>query len=316
MSDFDRHLASRLAKIALRSYRIDRPAEGLTDLQLGFLSPPQEFISGQDRIDACLLGRAADGIVLAFRGTLPLVFDQGQDKFISSVHDWLQDGRADLVPAPNGMDGNVHRGFFDALNNLQAQFMPQLEQLQKAKPERLLITGHSKGGAVAVIAAAALLGRFPVAALYTFAAPRPGSIEFVRDVAEKIPNFWRLEFQDDIVPHLPPVARLLDYFANNDPSLRALATALYRSAGALQFLNWDTPIGMVVDSQSIDMERALRLANRLLRLELEEIANCHSLDNCYIPAIDGTAPPRPLDIARPLSTTVSHIDPLNQPGGA
>ncbi len=39
---------------------------------VGFMQPPAAFQAGKDDINACLVGTTPDGVVVAFRGTLPL----------------------------------------------------------------------------------------------------------------------------------------------------------------------------------------------------------------------------------------------------
>lgn len=69
----------------------------------------------------------------------------------------------------------------------------------------LYVTGHSQGGAEAALATRAFIaGGFPVAAAYTFAAPRPGDAAFAQSIPETVP-IHRIEFGDDIVPHAPPL---------------------------------------------------------------------------------------------------------------
>src|SRR5262249_38332032 len=41
---------------------------------------------------------------------------------------------------------------------------------------------------------------FPIAATYTFAAPRPGDAQFAASIGSEV---HRIEFGDDIVPHVP-----------------------------------------------------------------------------------------------------------------
>ena len=52
----------------------------------GFVQPPTVFTAGPTPIDGCLVGQMADGLVLAFRGTMPLDFDSPP-----SVRDWVSD---------------------------------------------------------------------------------------------------------------------------------------------------------------------------------------------------------------------------------
>src|SRR5438270_14011458 len=50
----------------------------------GFTATPTAFASGDQHIDACLVGTTADGVVLAFRGTLTFNFNDR-----ASLRDWL-----------------------------------------------------------------------------------------------------------------------------------------------------------------------------------------------------------------------------------
>jgi hypothetical protein len=70
---------------------------------------------------------------------------------------------------------------------------------------KLWVTGHSLGGALAVIAAAEFEGVFPVTGLHTFGQPRVGFSAF-RDFmnAHYAGRFFRFVNDDDIVPRVPP----------------------------------------------------------------------------------------------------------------
>ena len=58
--------------------------------------------------------------------------------------------------------------------------------------------------AEATLATAAFVrAGFKVAATYTFAAPRSGDLKFKESIQTP---FFRIEYGNDIVPHLPPVA--------------------------------------------------------------------------------------------------------------
>jgi hypothetical protein len=91
------------------------------------------------------------------------------------------------------------------------------------------ITGHSKGGAIAIIAAIKSLEgglNWPIqkqpSAIYTFSAPRPFTNNKTRDYVEKYGNdlkqlLWRLEYKNDLVPLLPPEKNFYDhYIAKNE----------------------------------------------------------------------------------------------------
>jgi hypothetical protein len=68
----------------------------------------------------------------------------------------------------------------------------------------VIVTGHSQGGAEAVLGTAALTAAgFSVEATYTFGAPRAGSQAFANSIETPV---FRLEYGHDLVPHLPASA--------------------------------------------------------------------------------------------------------------
>jgi hypothetical protein len=74
---------------------------------VGFLPPPTPpptiIVGGPDKIDGCLVGTSADGVILAFRGTLMPKLD------LPSILDWLQDLLAIPVPV-QGLPGQSTPG--------------------------------------------------------------------------------------------------------------------------------------------------------------------------------------------------------------
>src|ERR1700722_3727055 len=118
----------------------------------GFLQAPKTFQA--DDINACLVGTNTDGVVLAFRGTLTFNFHD-----FPSLRDWLNDGTAELIRPdwlPNDSPARAHQGFLSSLESLRTlgAFDEVNRQLQAlGSGAQLLITGHSKGGAVAPLAA-------------------------------------------------------------------------------------------------------------------------------------------------------------------
>lgn len=143
-----------------------------------------QIVAGPDGRDAASVTTYPYYTVLAFRGTLT-----GCE---GAFDDWLNDFRADLVSDPR-FPGRVHGGFLNALDNLLPSiFIPQNNL-------RTYITGHSKGGALAVLAGWLLRGTDPT--VVTFAAPRCGNSRFAHDY--NVPTY-RFENRTDRVPSLPP----------------------------------------------------------------------------------------------------------------
>ena len=158
-----------------------------------------------------------DKNVISYMGT-KTQFDNIQNA-IASGEDWTQNFEVNLVPFKLSQDeagegypanvdldnlgGRVHEGFLEELRTVQAKIV--LELFRNGGRERpVYVTGHSQGGAEAALATRALqAGGFNVAATYTFGAPRAGDQGFVESVPSSIP-VHRIEFGDDIVPHVPP----------------------------------------------------------------------------------------------------------------
>jgi Lipase (class 3) len=185
------------------------------------------------------LVQSSDGsvVILSYRGTEP-----------SDVIDWLaitdvSSDRVQLRLGVNDKPVDVHAGFY---RNVRATRYKILQALQYAdsndpaesilniadshsagdgtsKPteastglspaEALYITGHSLGGAMAVLMTVMMLrdSEFkPLAdkikAVYTFGQPMIGSSDFTTKAAgmDRLPSLFRYVYRGDLVPQLPP----------------------------------------------------------------------------------------------------------------
>ena len=133
--------------------------------------------------------------VLVFRGT------QG------GISNWLFNLNIVLSPWPSG--GSVHKGFKLLLLEAWEEIQQQLDSMS----EPLFYTGHSLGGALAVLAASL---KKPDA-VYTFGSPRIGNSNFVNST--KHINIYRVVNPRDIVTGIPPIPEVLhvgepQYLAN------------------------------------------------------------------------------------------------------
>ena len=155
--------AKKLARLSMESYKYSTVAAGGTEV---------------------MISKVRKMHVLAFRGT---EFD------FSDIID-------DLQSYPwwsREVSGFVHRGF---LQGVRAVWPLLPISGPKARP--LVLTGHSKGGAEAILTGAMLtcLGIPPVQ-IETFGAPRVG-FGGLGDILKKIPG-KRHRLGDDIVPTVP-----------------------------------------------------------------------------------------------------------------
>ena len=98
----------------------------------------------------------------------------------------------------------VHKGFWRGVEALAGETgMPTYWR-------RLVLTGHSKGGAEATVMAALLcLNHFPPAAVVTFGSPRPGMAGLGKHLRKNGVRLERYVLGDDIVPLPQPPDRRL-----------------------------------------------------------------------------------------------------------
>jgi Lipase (class 3) len=186
------------------SYGIDPATGNYTPVEpysgvVNFNSAPTAINStGSDRINACLVGKNANGIIVAFRGTIP-------PTDADSIPDWLEDFFT--VPTTCGsLPGKVHSGFCHDIQTIISGVIAAVQSLDPAL-NKVYVTGHSKGGALASLGAYLLSAAgIPVEQVITFASPRTGDPDFKAGYQKVIPNQIRYENYGDLVPLVPPSA--------------------------------------------------------------------------------------------------------------
>ncbi len=184
-------LASRLAYakntrggIARRRIRDQIAAWGFADVE------SFEIVRGHDIDTQGFVAINKDHILAAFRGT-------------ESLPDWLGNLQSVKDPGP-WRRTEVHEGFQDAF--LAAALKIGETIGRKRERQRVWVTGHSLGGALAVLLAATMLeSNLPVHGLYTFGAPRVGDRSFANRLNRELDGaaHWRVVNEGDLVPHVP-----------------------------------------------------------------------------------------------------------------
>jgi len=189
---------------------------------VGWIEPPivvrREGLIGHRTIDLALVGRVSEGVVVAFRGTLPPFFAGDNDGW-SVLLDWLNDTMSLCVETPD-YAGGVHMGFAESTRRLWEDgegsagvktavraMLAQGRADGRSRPH-LFVTGHSKGGALANLTAfrAACLPewRDMGISVATIAAARAGNAAFAMAYEASRIACLRYEIPSDLVPHLPP----------------------------------------------------------------------------------------------------------------
>lgn len=134
--------------------------------------------------------RAADGekvvAFLTFRGTEPREFA-----------DIKTDVKADLVPVNlSGELVEFHQGYWDAFKLVKSDIQKKLDELAI---DQLFITGHSLGGALAVVATRTIASD-STGACYTFGAPPVGAVSVQNKLKTPV---YQIVNEIDIVPRMP-----------------------------------------------------------------------------------------------------------------
>jgi len=258
--------------------------------------------------DAAFIWRSADEVIIAFRGTLPFRTDSQQDSDNQNliIQDWLND--ADFIPQPDPELGLVHRGFKASFDNLWPGIIRQIKAWQaagKLGPQvKVYITGHSKGGALAMLAALKLRAEniLPVTEVLTFAAPRVGGEDFAKKYAAQDIVGYRYENQDDVVPHVPLDKQELQILPLIEKSLgiNGNQTGDYVSVGQLRYITTDISIITPADAAAeadLDQTRMAEFGVLLLgnyQDVINTIINAHSIgdmsksdDSRYYQAVCG-----------------------------
>lgn len=155
----------------------------------GFVSPTLFVNKSEDAYGYASIN--ADGLcILAFRGTQA----DRIDDFITNIQ---------IVSTPWPMLGDrarVHKGFRDSAAGLLEQTNTWLQNIAQNR-KRLLMCGHSLGGAIATLLAVPANAD----ALITFGCPRVGDDDFA-DILESRKTLKMIRVVDccDVVPTIPP----------------------------------------------------------------------------------------------------------------
>jgi triacylglycerol lipase len=158
-------------------------------------------------------------IVVAFRGSeAPTTLDGFKDWLLTNANNYLilPEGRAGTDFTAAGVGARFHKGFLEALEMIWEPMLAAVNNAIKTKERPVWITGHSLGGALALMAAWRLQRSFiSIQEIVTFGAPMIGNDAaakaFEQEFSGKIYRFVDLE---DVVPHLPSVSLIANAYTH------------------------------------------------------------------------------------------------------
>ena len=184
-------------------------------------------------------------LVIAFRGSqAPTTLDGLKDWLLTNANNYLilPEGRIGTDFAAAGVGARFHRGFMEALHVIWKPMFAEVTKALESNERTLWVTGHSLGGALALLAAWRLQRNFiSVHEIVTFGGPMVGNETaaraFEQEFSGKIFRYVNLE---DPVPLLPSVSLVANTYAHcrSEVSMSAINVvssaidALKQSAGS------------------------------------------------------------------------------------
>lgn len=174
----------------------------------------RQFIEKNEQRDSNGMKHLKDGLspmgfelieTFSIEGTQAFVAKRESDKILALVfrgtektdkRDIISDLDARFFKDVNGK--KTHAGFYRAYKLVEARIKKCIEKYPEYS---LYISGHSLGGALAIIATKEINTK-NIAACYTYGSPKVGKIEFGDQIK---PPIYRVVHMYDLVPSLPPV---------------------------------------------------------------------------------------------------------------
>ena len=135
----------------------------------------------------CFVASTSSTILICFRGT------QGLDDWIANLN----------IAEQATQFGMVHSGFLEAFLDVRTTLESAIDTLLTAG-QKLVLTGHSLGGALSTIAASEWRKRYDIRSVYTFGQPAVGNRSFINGMEFMNNRIFRVVNDDDIVPRIPP----------------------------------------------------------------------------------------------------------------
>lgn len=165
------------------------------------------------------VAQSPKAVVVAFRGTeSPASLEGIKDWLLTNANNFLilPEGELGTDFAAAGVGARFHRGFMQALAAIWDPLFAAVQAAQKQSERPLWLTGHSLGGALALLAAWRLQMHFlAVHQVYTFGAPMIGNPTAAASFAREFPDrIYRYIDKRDIVPLLPTISLIANEYSH------------------------------------------------------------------------------------------------------
>jgi hypothetical protein len=160
-----------------------------------------------------------DHIVVAFRGTeAPTGLEGLKDWLLTNAVNLLIQPEGDLGTdfAAAGVGARWHQGFMRALGEIWDSVFAAVDAERKKSDRPIWLTGHSLGGALALLAGWRFKRKFvPIHQIYTFGAPMVGNELAAKTIdLEFADKIFRYVNTQDPIPKLPTVSLLANQYGH------------------------------------------------------------------------------------------------------
>lgn len=227
-------------------------------------------------------------IVVAFRGSeAPTTLDGLKDWLLTNANNYLilPEGQSGTEFAAAGVGARFHRGFLEALAMVWDKLFAAIDQAQKTKERPLWITGHSLGGALALLAGWRFNRNFiSVNEIVTFGAPMIGNDTAAKAFEQQFTGkIFRYVDLEDVVPHLPSVSLLANAYTHclNEVPLTAAEAAATAALETLKQSVGNATEGGIMDDAMVDRVWGLvktRIASHMIANYQSRVeAKCNDL---------------------------------------
>lgn len=162
----------------------------------GFV-PTYQFTGHYDQVGYVGYTPSQASIYIVFRGS-------------SDLENWVANVDIIKVDYPYCDKCEVHKGFYKAAMEVFPDLFNAVQSLRKQFPSyKVVVTGHSLGGALATLTAMEYLQNDPSASilLYNYGSPRVGNTQFAEWYSANMKVRARVTHHKDIVPHIPTSKR-------------------------------------------------------------------------------------------------------------
>lgn len=165
------------------------------------------------------VGESGSAVVVAFRGSEnPATIDGLKDWLLTNASNFLvlPEGRIGTDFAAAGVGARFHKGFMGALAEIWDPLSAAVDAAQKRRERPLWVTGHSLGGALALLAAWRFQQQFQaVHAVHTFGAPMVGNQKAAEAFQREFPGrIFRYVDDLDLVPVLPAISLIANTYTH------------------------------------------------------------------------------------------------------